>query len=134
MKPNATALTLTLNWPHSLASVLVRPVTPAFAGGVVGLPGVAHRAGDRGDVDDLAEHLVAFLALLLGGLAQVRRGGADHAEGHDEMDVEHRLELLVGHLVDRRVDRVAGVVDDDVDPAEGVDRALHELLGRAAAW
>ena len=30
MKPKATALTLTLNWPHSLASVLVRPTTPAL--------------------------------------------------------------------------------------------------------
>ena len=28
--PNATAFTLTLNWPHSLASVFVRPVTPAL--------------------------------------------------------------------------------------------------------
>ena len=28
MKPNATALTLILNWPHSLASVLVSPMTP----------------------------------------------------------------------------------------------------------
>ncbi len=29
--PNATALQLTLNWPHSLAIVFVSPVTPAFA-------------------------------------------------------------------------------------------------------
>ena len=29
--PKATALMLTLNWPHSLASVLVRPTTPALA-------------------------------------------------------------------------------------------------------
>ena len=28
--PNATAFTLILNWPHSLASVFVRPVTPAL--------------------------------------------------------------------------------------------------------
>ena len=30
-KPKATALQLILNCPHSLATVLVRPVTPAFA-------------------------------------------------------------------------------------------------------
>ena len=30
-KPNATALTLILNWPHSLATVFVSPVKPAFA-------------------------------------------------------------------------------------------------------
>ena len=46
---------LTLNCPHSLAMVLVRPVTPGLGGGVVRLAGVAHGARDRGDVDDLAE-------------------------------------------------------------------------------
>ena len=30
MKPKATALQLTLNWPHSLASVFVRPTMPAL--------------------------------------------------------------------------------------------------------
>ena len=30
MKPNATALQLILNWPHSLASVFVRPTTAAL--------------------------------------------------------------------------------------------------------
>jgi hypothetical protein len=30
MKPNATALQLTLNWPHSLASVFVSPTMPAL--------------------------------------------------------------------------------------------------------
>ena len=30
MNPNATALQLTLNWPHSLASVFVRPTMPAL--------------------------------------------------------------------------------------------------------
>ena len=30
IQPNATALTLILNWPHSLASVLVSPTTPAL--------------------------------------------------------------------------------------------------------
>jgi hypothetical protein len=32
--------------------------------------------------------------------------------------------------VDRRVDRVAGVVDDDVELAPGVERGAHERLGR----
>ena len=131
IQPNATALTLILNWPHSLASVLVRPTTAGLARGVVRLARVAHRARDRGDVDDLAEDLAALLALHLGRLAQVRRRGADHAERDDRVDVEHPLERLVGHLVDRRVDRVARVVDDDVDLAPGVDRRLHERVGRA---
>src|SRR3954453_885396 len=58
----------------------------ALAGRVVGLTGIAHRPGDRGDVDDLAEDLLAALALLLGGLAQVRRGRTDDAEGDDRVD------------------------------------------------
>ena len=33
--------------------------------------------------------------------------------------------------MDGRVQRVAGVVDDDVDPAPGVDRGLHQLVGHA---
>src|ERR1700683_3074193 len=55
-------------------------------------------------------------------------GSGEHAEGNDRVDVEHRLEVLVGHLVHGRVERVAGVVDDDVDLAEGVDRLLHERV------
>src|SRR5271154_5771812 len=98
MKPKATALTLILNWPHSLATVLVRPITPAFP------------------------------AVFLGGLAQVRRRRADDPERDHRVDVEHRLEVLVGELVDRAVDRVAGVVDDDVDLAERVHRLLHKLV------
>ena len=63
-----------------------------------------------------------FVALGLGRLAEVRRDRADHAERDDGVDVEHRLELLVGHLVDDAVPGVAGVVDEDVDLAELVDR------------
>ena len=107
---------------------LRQPDHGGLAGGVVGLAGVAHRARDRGDVDDLAEHLAALLALPLGGLAQVRRGGAEDAERHHGVDVEHALERVVGELVDRSVDRVSGVVDDDVEPAPCVDRRLHERL------
>ena len=71
-KPKATALQLILNWPHSLASVFVSPTTPGLGGRVVDLPGVAHRARDRGDVDELAEDLLALGLLGLGGLAPVR--------------------------------------------------------------
>src|SRR5262249_41239581 len=45
--------------------------------------------------------------------------------------VDHRLEVLVAHLVDGLVDRVARVVDDDVDLPERVDRLLDELVGGA---
>jgi hypothetical protein len=61
----------------------------------------------------------------------VRGGGADDAERDDRVNVEHALERVVGELVDRRVDRVSGVVDDDVELAPGVDRGLHERVRRA---
>jgi len=48
---------------------------------------------------------------------------------HDRVDVEHRLELLVAHLVDRSVPCVARVVDDDVDLSEVVNGLLNELIG-----
>ncbi|TLD47114.1 MAG: hypothetical protein FAZ92_00606 [Accumulibacter sp.] len=45
------------------------------------------------------------------------------------MDVEHRLPLLVAHLLDDVVPGVTGVVDDDVEAAELAERRLHEALG-----
>ena len=47
------------------------------------------------------------------------------------MDLEHRAELLVRHLVRDPVPRVAGVVHDDVELAELRDRFLHECLADA---
>ncbi len=44
------------------------------------------------------------------------------------MDLEHRPELLVGHLVCDPVPRVAGVVHDDVELPELRDRLLDEGL------
>jgi hypothetical protein len=68
----------------------------------------------------------------------VRGRRADDPEGDDRVDIQHRLELLVGHLVRHAVPGVAGVVDDDVDLAELVDGLLHQrvrhaLLGEVAS-
>ena len=52
-------------------------------------------------------------------------------ERSDGVDVEHRLELLVGHLVGDSVPRVAGVVHEDVDLAELVDGLLHKFVRNA---
>ena len=78
---------------------------------------------------ELAEDLLALAALGLGRLAPVRGQGPGDAEGDDRVDVEHRLELLVGHPVGDAVPGVAGVVDDDVDGAEGVDPGGDQLVG-----
>jgi hypothetical protein len=58
----------------------------------------------------------------------VAGGGAQDPEGRHQVDVEHGLELLVGHLLDDVVPGVSGVVDNDVDPAECGERGIDELL------
>ena len=44
------------------------------------------------------------------------------------MHVEHRVDEVGTHVVERLVAQDAGVVDDDVDGAERVDRGLHDAL------
>ena len=57
-------------------------------------------------------------------------GGCTHdPERHDEMDVEHGLELLVGGLLDDAVPAVAGIVDDDVESAEAIESGGDEGVG-----
>ena len=80
----------------------------------------------RGGVDDAAVALVAHE--LPGRLGDV--------EGAAEVHVEHRVHLVGRHVLERRVAQDAGVVDDDVDLAEGVDGRLHDrraALGRGDA-
>ena len=48
------------------------------------------------------------------------------------MHVEHGLKLFVGHLLDRRVPGVAGVVDDDIESAERLHRGGDEAIGKAS--
>ena len=50
------------------------------------------------------------------------------AERSHQMNVQHGLKLLVGHLLNDVVPDVAGVVDDDVEGAEGGDGGIHQLL------
>lgn len=44
------------------------------------------------------------------------------------MHREHRVELLLGHLMAEAVAQVAGVVDDGVYAAEDVERRLHDFV------
>src|SRR3546814_9001876 len=44
--------------------------------------------------------------------------------------VDDRLPLLVAHLLDHVVPGVAGVVDDDVEAAQLLDRRVDEALGK----
>jgi hypothetical protein len=47
------------------------------------------------------------------------------------VDVEHRLELFVGHFLDRGVPGIAGVIDDDVQPTECLHRGADETIRKA---
>src|SRR3989440_380065 len=72
---------------------------------------------DRGHVDDppsaaLGDHLLR------------RQLGPE--EGALEVDVEHLLVLLLGAVEHRAAGLDASVVDHDVEPPEGLDRAVNE--------
>ena len=48
------------------------------------------------------------------------------------MHVDDRMPLLVGHFLNNAVPRVAGVIDNNVQPAKIFDRRCHELIRKAA--
>jgi hypothetical protein len=51
-----------------------------------------------------------------------------YAERRRQVDVEDGVPLLVAHLLDDRVPRVAGIVDHDMAVAERVDRRLDDAV------
>jgi len=50
-----------------------------------------------------------------------------------QVDIEHRVELLVAHLLDQAVPSVAGVVDDDVDAPKVSIAVWTKRLPKSAA-
>ena len=100
-----------------------------LGGGVVGLAGIAEQPGHRRDVDHLAHHAPAGLGFGLGERADHRLRGAQDAKRRRQVAVEHRVPLLVGHLLDHVVPGVAGVVDDDVQALVFADGGADEALG-----
>ena len=102
----------------------VREPDQAHLGGaVVALAEVAEDAGAGGREHDPA--VVVLLHHAEGGLRDVERALQVH--------VEHDAEILGLELREGLVAQDAGVVDDDVDLAEVVDRGLHDrgaALGR----
>jgi hypothetical protein len=67
-------------------------------------------------------------------LAHVWKGRADDMEAAAQVDVNDRVEILLAELAERAPADVAGVVDQDVDAAEviqrGFDNRLAALRGR----
>ena len=58
--------------------------------------------------------------------------GARHVEIAEDVRAERPLELLVGHILDRLLMLlICGVVDQDVDPSEGIDCRLHCVVAES---
>ena len=95
-----------------------QPGQPGLGRAVVGLSKVAEQPGGRAGVHDAAIALFAHDAI--GRLADI--------EGTLEVHVDHRIDHGRVHVVERLVPQDAGVVDQHVDPAEGVQGGLHDPL------
>src|SRR5690606_29972380 len=92
---------------------------------VVGLADVAVDARRRRGVDDAAVDLLAGLRLL----APVGSSPPGGGEGALEVDLDDEVPLLLGHVGEHAVAEDAGVVDEDVETAEGLDRLVDHALG-----
>jgi hypothetical protein len=78
-------------------------------------------AGDGTDVDDVS------------AVVDVRQAEAGHAQQAGHVRLDHGGLVLVGRVPERVAAQAeAGVVDEDVDPAEVGDGALDEALGALA--
>ena len=96
-----------------------------LAGGVDAVRVVARdHAVERGGVDDV--RLATPVALTL--LADPRQERADAVQLAPEVHREHPLPVLLAHLRQRAVHRHPGVVEQQVDLAELLVRALRERL------
>ena len=62
-----------------------------------------------------------------------RIGGAQDAKRRGHVAVDDRVPLLVGHLLDHVVPRVAGIVDDDVDALEVLIAVLTKRSAKSGA-
>ena len=62
-------------------------------------------------------------------LLEIGERFAGAGEGALEVDVDHEVEVLVGHLQQGLVPQDTGVGDQDIQPAEGLHGFLHQQLG-----
>ena len=86
-----------------------------LAGAVQGLVGQSHAPRHRADVDDDTASLAPH----------DRQHGLAHPQGAEEIGVELVLGLLDRDVLDRPRQTIAGIVDQDVDPALGLLDAPH---------
>ena len=83
---------------------------------VVRLTEVPEQTGSRGGTDDSPVALLAHDG--------ERRPG--DVQGALQVDVDHRVDRVVIHLVECLVSQDPGVVDQDIDPAEGVHGGVDD--------
>ena len=109
--------------PHAVRGALDRrrigqSDDTGFGHGVVGHLVVAVQAADRRGQHDAA----------VTGVAHQPEGGPHNVEGAPQMDIQHRLEVFVGHLLQRPPPHDPGIVDEDIDPAVAVQRHIDDRL------
>src|SRR5579864_8302225 len=88
---------------------------------VVGLTEIADQARCRRHVHEAAGIL----------LAEVRRAGAAHVEAAVQVHADHVGPVRPAHAVKDAIAQNAGIVDQNVDPAERIERRLDDLIGIA---
>ena len=112
-------------------TLLLTPCCGAFDRGDVGQPDHA-RLGHR-----IVRHLVVAVETAdrrgehdaaVPGLAHQRKRRAHNVEGAAQVNVDHGLEVVVGHLLQRRPANVSGVVNEDVDAAVVVQCRVDDRL------
>ncbi len=64
-------------------------------------------------------------------LAEMRGAGAAHGEAAVQMHGDHVRPVRPAHAVEDAVAQDAGIVDQDIDAAEGVERRLDDFVGIA---
>src|SRR5215510_9599987 len=62
--------------------------------------------------------------------APIFAGMASAVKRSFHMNVDHRIPLLLGHVENHPVTQNAGVVDENIELAEAIERALDDTLGR----
>ena len=118
MRPSETAFAVVPERPNSRASDFTRPITPARAAATIAQPELADPRGIADQADD-APVLACF---------EMRRRGVAAMDRAVKADVDLPLPIFRRRLGEALALRQAGIVDQDVEPAEiGDDLGDHRL-------
>ena len=85
---------------------------------IIGLAEIADQSGRRCHV-----HVGAGILL-----AEMRRAGAAHDEAAVQVDIDDIRPIRPAHAMKNAVAQDAGIVHQNIDAAEGVERRLHDLV------